>query len=165
MRLDVLLLSPDVRRRLLITLVVAEGHRHLVHVHRPVQLLQRILVRFLAHVAAASGLLVRRLASRAHVAREESAFVKLASLIHTLFGGRVELDHHRGVHLRARRVESGRIQVVECRHPSGGLALTSSLVKRYALKMLVILFLAAEGKLGALVELFGVAFTGDVHHQ
>ncbi len=110
------LLVADVGRGLLVALVVAERHRHLVHVHRPVQLLQRVLVGLLAHVATAVPALVLA-SSGAHVARKESAFVELASLVHTFLGGRVELDHHGGVHLGPGGVEGRGVQVVESRHP------------------------------------------------
>jgi hypothetical protein len=43
-------LVADVGRTLLVTLVVAEGHRHLMHVETPVQVVQRVLLKVVAIV-------------------------------------------------------------------------------------------------------------------
>lgn len=91
----------------------------------------------------------------------------------------MELDHHGAVHLRP-------VHVVDALHADQvllvalaldvhhvlvagvlmlSLAVVQVLVDRDVLQMVLILFLAAERELGALVQLVRVALPGYVHHD
>lgn len=45
-------LVPNVRWRLLVALVIAEGHRHLMHVQGTVQMVQRVLLKVVVRLRA-----------------------------------------------------------------------------------------------------------------
>ena len=91
------LLVPNVWRRLLVALVVAESHRHLVHIHRSVQLLQTGLVVFVVVLSWLSfpvristireGVLSLNLLTWSYIVREKSALVQVGPLVNALLGG------------------------------------------------------------------------------
>jgi len=82
----------------------------------------------------------------------------------------VEFDHHCAVHF-------GPVHVVDALHvhqvlvaathhhlSASILTLIQMLVYWYVLKMVLILLLAAESQLGALVQLVSIALPGNIHH-
>ena len=63
-----------------------------------------------------------------------------------------------GLHLHVHHVLVTRILV-------WSLAVVQVLMDRYILQMILVLFLAAESKLCAFVQLISIAFTWNVHHD
>ena len=53
-----------------------------------------------------------------NVVRKESTLVEVSSLIDTLLCRRIELDHHRAVHLRPRHIHRRGIDVIQSCHAS-----------------------------------------------
>lgn len=199
------LIVPDVWRRLLVALVVAEGHGHLVHVEGPVQVVEAILLEVVIqegtgpsstwpacaidvqvhfHVGVTAVVDSAQVSvTVGHVVRKERALVQVAPLVHALLCRRVELHHHGRVHLGAGGVQGHGVDVVEGRHACRGGSLAADLehvllvlaialasiahvlMERDVLEVIVVLLLAAESELGALVKVVGVALPRDVHHN
>ena len=118
----------------MITLIIAES-RQLVHVQRPVQVLKTIVLHIVIIEATASKvtanvqihfhLRISTVCQSVHmrpwmwnVVRKESTLVEVSSLIDTLLCRRIELDHHRAVHLRPRHIHRRGIDVIQSCHAS-----------------------------------------------
>lgn len=181
-------LVPDVGGALLVTLVVAEGHRHLVHVETPVQVVQGVLLKVVpivwTHVYVHLHLRVARVPHQVvvvrgnHVVWQQRALVEITSLVHRLLCRGVEFNHHGRVHLGPVRVHGHYVHVVQRRHAGliGPLSIylqhvlrilrviVHVLVDRNVLHVVVVLLLATQGKLRRLVQLVGISFPWDVHH-
>ena len=124
---------------------------------------------------------VRPLRSVGDVAGQKSALIEVGPRSrHTdcLLGGRVEFNHHGAIHFRS-------IHVVDALHAHKvlavvlhihhilvacilillSLAVVQMLMNRNVLKVVLILLLAAESQFSALVQLVGVTFPRNVHHN
>ena len=83
----------------------------------------------------------------------------------------MKFDHHGTVHfgpihvVDALHVHQVLILVLHHHLPASILSLIQMLVNRYVLKMVLVLLLAAEGQFGALVQLVGVTFSRNIHHD
>lgn len=109
-----------------------------------------------------------------HVARKKSTFIQIcprARNTDRFLSGRVELDHHGAIHFGpVHIVDTLHIhQVLVCAlhyHLSVSiLALIHMLMERNVLKVVLVLLLAAESQLGALIQLVSISFSWNVHHD
>jgi hypothetical protein len=172
------ILSLPVSLRLLAHHLVARHHHwHLLKIQRSIQLGQTCLVRLGGNLlvvdygsgAIEDGLHAIVRSEHGTIVREESGLVELISLIEGLFvaefvgDGSIELDHHGGVELASIGVDL--TQAIGLHLVLVAVGSLHVLVERDALEVVVVLLLAAESEFGALVQLVGIAFSRDVHHQ
>lgn len=113
-----------------------------------------------------------------HVARQQGALVQVrAGSGHSdgLLGGAVELYHHGRVHfgpvhvVNALHVQEILVLALDAEHWLVSILITQLvvqvLVNWNVLQMVLVLFLAAQSQLSALVKLVSVAFSRNVHHN
>jgi len=109
-----------------------------------------------------------------HIARKKSTFIQICPRTRNtdrFLCGRVELDHHGAIHFcPVHIVYTLHIhQVLICalhHHLSVSiLALIHMLMEWNVLKMVLVLLLAAESQLGALIQLVSISLSWNIHHD